>query len=161
MEWLGKQDKPPLLIMDEAHRAAGEGSNVGLSMTALVEGVKAAGGSVAYASGTALKGARNLRVYGSALPDVGIPPDRLVELIEKEPLALQEALSYEMARSEGLLRVNSTTLKSLAKLFLCKMSIRFALLRYSKRSIFSRTRCPSCWPSAARSKIGLSIGKRS
>ena len=103
MEWLGKQDKPPLLIMDEAHRAAGEGSNVGLSMTALVEGVKAAGGSVAYASGTALKGARNLRVYGSALPDVGIPPDRLVELIEKEPLALQEALSYEMARSGGLI----------------------------------------------------------
>ncbi|NSX94413.1 strawberry notch-like NTP hydrolase domain-containing protein [Agrobacterium tumefaciens] len=103
MEWLGKQDKPPLLIMDESHRAAGEGSNVGISMTALVEGVKAAGGSVAYASGTALKGARNLRVYGSALPDVGIPPDRLVELIEKEPLALQEALSYEMARSGGLI----------------------------------------------------------
>jgi len=103
MEWLSKQDKPPLLIMDESHRAAGEGSNVGISMTALVEGVKAAGGSVAYASGTALKGARNLRVYGSALPDVGIPPDRLVELIEKEPLALQEALSYEMARSGGLI----------------------------------------------------------
>lgn len=102
-EWLNKQDKPPLLIMDESHRAAGEGSNVGLSMTALVETVKAAGGSVAYASGTALKGARNLRVYGSALPDVGIPPDRLVELIEKEPLALQEALSYEMARSGGLI----------------------------------------------------------
>lgn len=103
VDWIKRQDKPPLLIMDEAHKAAGEGSNVGRLLTALVEHVREADGSVAYSSGTALKAARNLKVYGSALPDVGLPADRLVELIEKEPLALQEALSYEMARSGSLI----------------------------------------------------------
>jgi len=101
--WLDKQDRPPLLIMDESHKAAGEGSHVGAALTALVDHVTLKEGSVAYSSGTALKGARNLKVYGSALPDVGIPTDKLVELIEKEPLALQEALSFEMARAGALI----------------------------------------------------------
>ena len=103
IEWLKRQDRPPLLMMDESHKAAGEASNVGRMMQSLVEHVTELGGSVAYSSGTALKGARNLRVYGSALPDVGLPTDRLVELIEQEPLALQEALSFEMARGGALI----------------------------------------------------------
>jgi len=103
IDWLKRQDRPPLLMMDESHKAAGEASNVGQLMQSLVEHVTEMDGSVVYSSGTALKGARNLRVYGSALPDVGLPTDRLVELIEQEPLALQEALSFEMARGGALI----------------------------------------------------------
>lgn len=88
----------PLLIMDEAHRAAGETSRIGAVMTGMVEDVKARGGDVLYGSGTPLKSGRNIRVYAPALPDVGMPTEQLVQLIESQPLALQEALSFEMAR---------------------------------------------------------------
>nr|WP_281722717.1 strawberry notch family protein [Nitrosomonas nitrosa] len=102
-KWIASLDQPPLLIMDESHRAAGETSNVGKLLTGLVEAVKARDGTTVYASGTALKGAKNLRVYGSALPALGMPTEVLISLIEKEPLALQEALSYEMARGGSLI----------------------------------------------------------
>ncbi|MBZ6078925.1 strawberry notch C-terminal domain-containing protein [Microvirga puerhi] len=107
---LAAAGRPPTLLLDEAHKAAGEDSISGLRTTALMSAVWQAGGKVVYSSATPLKSGKNVRLYEAVLPDTGLSPEHLISVIESNPLALQEILSMEMAR-EGLMisrEINST-----------------------------------------------------
>lgn len=101
--WVLAHDRPPVLEIDEAHIVAGEASRCGRLVSDLVELVKSRGGDVIYSSATPLKSLKNIRVYRPILPDVGMSTSELLELVESNPLAMQEALSYEMVRAGTLL----------------------------------------------------------
>lgn len=90
--------KGPLLVLDEAHCAAGEASNTGERIEHLVNRVTELGGTVTYSSATPLKSGRNIKIFSPILPDLGMDTEHLIVLIEKNPLALQEVLASEMAR---------------------------------------------------------------
>lgn len=101
LQWARNQSrlgKKPELILDEVHKAAGEASNTGEQILRLVEGIESLGGTITYSSATPLKSGKNIRIYGPVLPDTGMDATALTELIESNPLALQEVLSGEMAR---------------------------------------------------------------
>lgn len=104
-QWMRASGKPPLIIADESHKAAGELSKVSEVTEALIAEAERLGGDVQYGSGTALKGAKNVKIYHRALPQIGMPIGKLVELMLEQPIALQESLSYEMARSGLLFQV--------------------------------------------------------
>lgn len=93
-----EQGKPPLLVLDEAHRAAGETSKTGDQIERLVDSIFRARGPITYSSATPLKSGRNIKIFSPILPDIGMNTNTLIELIERNPLALQEVLSSEMAR---------------------------------------------------------------
>lgn len=93
-----EQGKPPLLVLDEAHRAAGETSKTGNQIERLVDSIFRARGPITYSSATPLKSGRNIKIFSPILPDIGMNTNTLIELIERNPLALQEVLSSEMAR---------------------------------------------------------------
>lgn len=93
-----EQGKPPLLVLDEAHRAAGETSKTGDQIERLVDSISRARGLITYSSATPLKSGRNIKIFGPILPDIGMNTNTLIDLIERNPLALQEVLSSEMAR---------------------------------------------------------------
>lgn len=97
--WIDNCDRPPLFVLDEAHRAAGDASKCGLRVTSFVTAVRQRGGQVLYGSATPLKSLRNIRVYEPILPNVGMSTDALIDLAVAAPLAIQEALAYEMARA--------------------------------------------------------------
>lgn len=92
------QGKPPLLVLDEAHRAAGETSKTGEQIERLVDSISRARGPITYSSATPLKSGRNIKIFGPILPDIGMNTNTLIDLIERNPLALQEVLSSEMGR---------------------------------------------------------------
>lgn len=102
MDWMTRQNnetgKGPLLVLDEAHCAAGETSNTGERIEALVQKVTDLGGTVTYSSATPLKSGRNIKIFSPILPDLGMSTENLITLIEQNPLALQEVLASEMAR---------------------------------------------------------------
>lgn len=103
-DWLRTFETKPLLILDEAHRAAGELSRTGVMIENLVDTAWAElGGDVVYSSATPLKGGRNIKVYKAVLPDTGLATEALIQLIESNPLALQEVLASEMARSGAMI----------------------------------------------------------
>ena len=90
--------KPVHLVIDEVHKAAGEESRTGDLMEMLVDGITQSGGTVVSSSATPLKSGRNVRIFKPMLPDMGMTTTELTNLIEQNPLALQEVLSGEMAR---------------------------------------------------------------
>ncbi len=101
LEWAetsAAQGRPVHLVLDEIHKAAGEDSNTGDLIERLVDGVVATGGSVTFSSATPLKSGKNVRVFKPILPDMNMTVSELTELIEQNPLALQEVLAGEMAR---------------------------------------------------------------
>jgi len=96
-DWVAKQDKAPLILTDEAHRAAGRDSRSGLWTQLIVDDISEAGGIVEYSSATSLKSGKNIDLYKAALPDTGLSMSKLITLIESNPLAMQETLASEMA----------------------------------------------------------------
>lgn len=101
LEWAensAAQGRPVHLVLDEVHKAAGEDSNTGDLIERLVDGVVATGGSVTFSSATPLKSGKNVRVFKPILPDMNMTVSELTDLIEQNPLALQEVLAGEMAR---------------------------------------------------------------
>lgn len=104
--WINQQaemGRKPHLVLDEVHRAAGEMSATGERIEALVDQIERVGGTVTYSSATPLKSGRNIKVYRPILPELGMSADSLINLIERNPLALQEVLSSEMARMGTLI----------------------------------------------------------
>ena len=101
LEWAeqsARRGLPVHLVLDEIHKAAGEDSNTGNMMERLVDGVAATGGTVTFSSATPLKSGKNVRIFKPILPDMNMTTEELTNLIEQNPLALQEVLSGEMAR---------------------------------------------------------------
>lgn len=104
--WMAEQalqGKVPDMLIDEAHRAAGDMSRCGDAVTALVTRLGQLGAEPVYSSGTPLKGMKNIGVYAPILPDVGMSREQLLSLVEGNPHAIQEALSYEMARAGNMI----------------------------------------------------------
>ena len=93
----------PVLLLDEAHKAAGEDSRTGMVIQDLLLFAEGRGVEIVYSSATSLKSGRNLPVYRPALPDTGLSTDELLMAIEKMPLAMQEILASEMARDGALI----------------------------------------------------------
>jgi len=85
---------PISLLLDESHNGAGT-SNTSENLESMIESIGRKG-NVVYSSGTAIKGAKNLRLYKKILP-TGIDHDELLAAVESDPLSLQEALNYEIA----------------------------------------------------------------
>lgn len=80
------------LLLDESHNGAGES----YTSENLCVAIHQSGGSVTYSSGTPIKGAKNLKLYQRVLPR-GVDYDGLLEVIQKDPISLQEALNHEIA----------------------------------------------------------------
>jgi hypothetical protein len=93
----------PVMLLDEAHKAAGEESRTGMVIQDLLSFAEGVGVEIVYSSATSLKSGRNLPVYRPALPDTGLSTDELLVAIEKMPLAMQEILASEMARDGALI----------------------------------------------------------
>ncbi len=71
--WMKNAEAPPIVLVDEAQRAAGESSRCGALVTGLIATAwKDLHGEVNYGSGTPLKSMRNIGVYKPILPDVGM-----------------------------------------------------------------------------------------
>lgn len=85
---------PLSLLLDESHNGAGA-SNTGINLRYMIEAMGKEG-NVVYSSGTPIKGAANLQLYKKILPQ-GVNPDELLAVVKSDPLALQEALNYEIA----------------------------------------------------------------
>lgn len=93
----------PVLLFDEVHKAAGPDSRTGRVITDLIDHAIASGADIVYSSATSVKSGKNLPIYAPALPDTGLSNSELMLTIEKMPLAVQEILSSEMARSGSLI----------------------------------------------------------
>lgn len=106
-DWITKCNEagtPPLLLLDEVHKAAGPDSRTGFVLRDIIDHAVAHGsGDIVYSSATSVKSGRNLPLYAPALPDTGLTNEELMLTIEKMPLAVQEILSAEMARSGSLI----------------------------------------------------------
>lgn len=94
--------KPPVLLLDEVHEAAGEDSWTGAVMRGLLDHANDRGCEIVYSSATSMKSGKNLNIYKYALPDTGMSIDQLRDVIDASPLEMQEIISSEMAR-EGLM----------------------------------------------------------
>lgn len=88
-----------LLILDEAHNAAGVNSIINGRMMALTTQARA----VFYSSATFAKRAENLNLYHRAFPP-NISPDDLSEVLEVGGEAALEALSLNLARDGAFIR---------------------------------------------------------
>lgn len=97
---------PLSILLDESHNGAGA-SNTSENLQRIIEGnaqmsedpqARALGSTVVYSSGTPIKGAANLRLYSKVLPH-GVNPDELLNVIQRDPLSMQEALNHEIAAS--------------------------------------------------------------
>lgn len=105
-DWVSEhraQGRNVTIITDEAHIAAGELSTSGKRTTELVDHVCDNGGWPLYSSATPLKSGKNIKLYSHILPDTGLTTEALSMLIEKNPLALQEIISMEIAREGGMI----------------------------------------------------------
>lgn len=97
--WLKNQLSNALLIVDEAHIAAGANSNVGaqiLSMTELAWAVQ-------YSSATWAKSSRNLQIYARAFPE-SINVSTLANTMNVGGEAFAEVFSSMLARDGALTR---------------------------------------------------------
>lgn len=103
MTRMSEQGTPPVLLLDEVHKAAGPDSRTGLVIQDMIETAIATNADIVYSSATSVKSGRNLPVYRPALPDTGLSNQELMLAIERMPLAMQEILSAEMARSGSLI----------------------------------------------------------
>lgn len=104
--WLSSEQqegRTPVLLLDEAHKAAGEDSRTGVVIQDLLAHAGRLGAEVIYSSATSLKSGRNLPVYTPALPNTGLSTPELLLAIERMPLAMQEILAAEMARDGALI----------------------------------------------------------
>lgn len=93
----------PVILLDEAHKAAGEESRTGMVIQDILAHAQRLDVEIIYSSATSLKSGRNLPVYTPALPDTGLSTSELLLAIEKMPLAMQEVLASEMARDGALI----------------------------------------------------------
>lgn len=85
-------------LLDESHNGAGDSNTSDNLCTAIANNAS----PVLFASGTPIKGAKNLRVYSQILPS-GLDYGQLLEVIAQDPLCLQEALTHEIAASGCLI----------------------------------------------------------
>lgn len=97
-------DKPPVLILDEIHEAAGPDSRTGVVMRRMLDTAERVGAEIVFSSATSMKSGKNIGIYKQALPDTGLSIDQLTAVIENNPFAMQEVLSTEMARSGSLIQ---------------------------------------------------------
>ena len=93
----------PVILLDEAHKAAGDESRTGMVIQDLLNHAAGHDVEIIYSSATSLKSGKNLPVYAPALPDTGLSTSELLLAIEKMPLAMQEVLASEMARDGALI----------------------------------------------------------
>lgn len=105
-DWItrnAEDGKPPRLLLDEVHKAAGEDSRTGRIVQDIIAHAERHGADIVYSSATSLKSGRNLPVYTPALPETGLSTSELLLSIEKMPLAMQEVLAAEMAKDGALI----------------------------------------------------------
>ena len=106
MNWIRdntEAGRPPILLLDEVHKAAGPDSRTGGVIRGVVDYAVIHDAPIVYSSATSVKSGRNLPVYAPALPDTGLTSQELLLAIDKMPLAMQEILSSEMAKSGSLI----------------------------------------------------------
>lgn len=97
-------DKPPVLLLDEVHEAAGPDSRTGVVMRRILDVAERYGAEIVFSSATSMKSGKNIGIYKQALPDTGLSIDQLTAVIENNPFAMQEVLSTEMARSGSIIQ---------------------------------------------------------
>lgn len=106
-DWITKcaeAGKPPVLLLDEVHKAAGPESRTGYVMRDIIDhAVTHGAGDIVFSSATSLKSGKNLPLYTPALPDTGLTRDELMLTIDQMPLAVQEILATEMSRTGSLI----------------------------------------------------------
>jgi hypothetical protein len=85
-------------LLDEAHNGAGDS----YTSENLCKAIENNASPVLYASGTPIKGAKNLRLYSQLLPRT-VNYEELLKVIAKDPISLQEALNHEIALSGSLI----------------------------------------------------------
>ena len=100
-KWIAEERYGGVLILDEAHNAAGD-SNVGNNIS---NAVTNAGGAI-YSSATFAKGAKNFSVYKKAFPP-SVNLDSLKETLEVGGEPLLEILSAMLAEDGTLIRRES------------------------------------------------------
>lgn len=106
VNWMSRnvaEGEKPVILLDEAHKAAGEESRTGMVIQDILSHAERLGVEIVYSSATSLKSGRNLPVYTPALPETGLSTGELLLAIEKMPLAMQEVLASEMARDGALI----------------------------------------------------------
>jgi len=97
--WLAEQARGAIVIADEAHVAAGGDSN----MSAAMESILSNAVGVVYSSATWLKGARNINLYGRAMPSA-VNVDSLTETMNRGGESFSEIFSSMLARDGALIR---------------------------------------------------------
>lgn len=106
MNWItdnAERGRPPVLLLDEIHKAAGIDSRTGEIMRAIISHAERHDCEIVYSSATSVKSGKNLPIYRPALPDTGLAHEELMLAIEQMPLAMQEVLASEMAQGGSLI----------------------------------------------------------
>jgi len=97
--WLKNQLKDALLVIDEAHVAAGSDSNISTQIAEMVSVAWA----VQYSSATWAKSSANLHIYARALPE-SVNVATLAKTMKRGGEAFSEVFSSMMAREGALIR---------------------------------------------------------
>lgn len=100
--WLPRAVNGALLILDEAHKAAGE-SNTGFNIANAIAVARDTGGAVAYSSATYAKGVKNLAVYGAVMPR-GASFAGMSDTLEAGGEQMQEILASMLAEDGVMIR---------------------------------------------------------
>src|SRR5690606_15630912 len=98
-DWLLEQVKDALLIVDEAHIAAGSDSNIADRVSQLTESAW----GVVYSSATWLKTFKNLHVYKRAMPE-SVSIAQVTAAMKRGGDGFGEVFSSMLARDGGLIR---------------------------------------------------------
>lgn len=134
LNWLEtNKGKNPLLLLDEVHKAAGVESRTGVWMQAIINKAREVGGDVVYSSATSMKSGKNIVVYSAALPETGISTKQLTDLMEQNPLSMQEVLSAEMA-SGGRLIEREMSAAGIERVMVQLADLSDAKMDYARRA---------------------------
>ena len=90
------------IILDESHTAAGEGSNSGAFLRSVMPSVK----GVTFSSATFAKRPDTMPLYAikSAMSEANVEPNKLIAMIKKGGVTLQEIMSRALTRSGQMVR---------------------------------------------------------
>lgn len=101
MEAIRKIAPKSMFILDESHKAAGMGSEINLRMLQLMQASR----TTYYSSATFSKNPTSMPFYSkTAMSEVGIEPDRMVEIMQDGGVPLMQFISNMLARAGQYLR---------------------------------------------------------
>jgi hypothetical protein len=101
-EFLRAFSKGGIVILDEAHEAAGLSSNTGWFIREIVEGAR----GCTYLSATFAKTPDNMPLYAvkTSMQDAGLPNDDLIAAFKSGGVALQEVVASELVKGGQMVR---------------------------------------------------------